>query len=42
MSFNVNNRRYTGCKAKLTDWIRTIILDNCSECDSFCDIFAGK
>ena len=41
MAFNVNNRRYTGCKAKLTDWIKKSILKNCIDCDSFCDIFAG-
>ncbi len=41
MSFDVNNRRYTGCKSKLTDWIRQTILKNCNNCNSFCDIFAG-
>ena len=41
MAFSVNNRRYTGCKAKLTDWIRRTILRNCNDCNSFCDIFAG-
>lgn len=35
MSFNVNNRRYTGCKSKLTQWIRKIILDTCGDCSSF-------
>ena len=41
MSFDVNNRRYTGCKSKLTEWIRQNILKNCFQCNSFCDIFAG-
>lgn len=41
MSFSINNRRYTGCKMKLTDWIRNTILENCPNCASFCDLFAG-
>lgn len=41
MAFNVYNRRYTGCKAKLTSWIRQTILKNCCDSNSFCDIFAG-
>lgn len=41
MSFEINNRRYTGCKAKLVKWIKDIIKKHCKECDSFCDIFAG-
>lgn len=41
MSFSINNRRYTGCKAKLIDWIKRTIKNNCKDCNSFCDIFAG-
>ena len=41
MSFSINNRRYTGCKMKLTDWIYDTIVENCVNCDSFCDLFAG-
>lgn len=41
MAFNINNRRYTGSKSKLTEWIRNIIIEECEDCDSFCDIFAG-
>lgn len=40
MSFQIWNRRYTGSKYKLTDWISEIIRENCSGF-SFCDIFAG-
>lgn len=41
MSFSINNRRYTGCKAKLTTWIHDTIVENCNDCNSFCDLFAG-
>lgn len=41
MAFSINNRRYTGSKSKLTEWIRNIIIEECEDCDSFCDIFAG-
>lgn len=41
MSFDVNNRRYTGSKTKLTEWINSVIAKNCINCESFCDIFAG-
>ena len=41
MSFSINNRRYTGCKSKLTDWIHDTIIRNCKKCNSFCDLFAG-
>lgn len=39
-SFNIWNRRYTGSKYKLSDWIKTLIAENCQGI-SFCDIFAG-
>lgn len=40
MSFNLWNRRYTGSKYKLSEWIGQLINENCQG-DSFCDIFAG-
>jgi len=40
MGFNIENRRYTGSKAKLTDWIFQIIKQECSG-EVFADIFAG-
>ena len=41
MSFNINNRRYTGSKYKIVPWIRQLIIDNCKDSKSFCDLFAG-
>lgn len=41
MAFNINNRRYTGSKTKILKWINEIIDQNCLDCNSFCDIFAG-
>lgn len=41
MSFSINNRRYTGCKAKLSGWIYETITNNCKNSTSFCDLFAG-
>ena len=41
MSFEINNRRYTGSKTKILNWINEIIDENCVDCNSFCDIFAG-
>lgn len=38
--FDIWNRRYTGSKYKLAEWIENLIAENC-EGDSFCDIFAG-
>lgn len=38
--FKIHNRRYTGCKYKLMDWIKDLILENC-EGDSFFDVFGG-
>ncbi len=39
--YKISNRRYTGSKLKLKDWIKDLILKNCKNCNSFCDIFAG-
>lgn len=39
--FKIANRRYTGSKLKLKDWIKDLIIQNCPKCTSFCDIFAG-
>lgn len=38
--FNISNRRYTGSKYKLLDWIEELILENCPG-ESFFDVFAG-
>lgn len=40
MPYEIWNRRYTGSKYKLADWIFDIIDSHCSG-SSFCDIFAG-
>ncbi len=37
----IENRRYIGCKAKLTDWIFDSIRSETKNVRSFCDIFAG-
>ena len=41
MSFSISNRRYTGCKAKLSNWIYETVKKNCPDATSFCDLFAG-
>ena len=42
MGFKIYNRRYTGSKQKLTQWIRDSIMTVCKPgCVSFCDLFAG-
>ena len=38
--YHISNRRYTGSKFKLLDWIEELILENC-EGESFFDVFAG-
>lgn len=38
--YNISNRRYTGSKYKLLDWIEKLILENC-EGEIFFDVFAG-
>ena len=40
MSYQIWNRRYTGSKYKLSEWIANLISEHCSG-SSFCDIFAG-
>lgn len=40
MGYQIWNRRYTGSKYKLADWICGLIDENCRGA-SFCDIFAG-
>lgn len=40
MAYEIWNRRYTGSKYKLSDWIIDLISENCCG-NSFCDIFAG-
>lgn len=39
--FNLESRRYIGCKAKLIDWIFGLIQEETHDVHSFCDIFAG-
>jgi adenine-specific DNA-methyltransferase len=39
--FNIENRRYIGNKAKLTDWILSIILKETKNVNIFADLFAG-
>ena len=39
--FDIQNRRYTGSKYKLMDWISELIKENCPNCRSFFDLFAG-
>lgn len=39
--FNIQNRRYTGNKYKLIDWISKLIDENCENCHSLFDVFAG-
>ena len=39
--FDIQNRRYTGSKYKLMDWISGLIKENCPNCHSFFDVFAG-
>ncbi len=40
MNYNIWNRRYTGSKYKLSEWITSLIENNCVG-TSFCDMFAG-
>lgn len=41
MPYQIENRRYIGCKSKLADWIFQKIKEETEEVHSFCDIFAG-
>ena len=36
--FKINNRRYTGSKFKLLDWIKNTIEDETQKNDTFCDL----
>lgn len=40
-TFNINNRRYLGNKYKLLGWIKGIVDENCTDVQSFFDVFAG-
>lgn len=40
-TFNISNRRYLGNKYKLTGWIRDVVKKNCTEVNSFFDVFSG-
>ena len=39
--FEIQNRRYIGNKYKLMSWIKQLINENCPDCKSFFDVFAG-
>lgn len=39
--YNIQNRRYIGNKFKLMEWISELIEENCKNCKSFFDVFAG-
>ena len=39
--YKINNRRYTGSKFKLLNWIKESIESRVSNFNSFCDLFAG-
>lgn len=39
--FNIESRRYIGCKSKLVDWIFEKIQNETCDTKFFCDIFAG-
>lgn len=39
--FNIESRRYVGNKFKLIPWIKEKVLENCHDCNSFFDVFAG-
>ena len=39
--FKINNRRYTGSKFKLLDWIKSTVEEQTQKSDTFCDLFAG-
>jgi adenine-specific DNA-methyltransferase len=39
--FRLSNRRYTGSKSKLKDWIKETVLEHNGVGKSFCDLFAG-
>ena len=38
---NIHNRRYTGSKYKLMDWIKGLLIRDCPGCKSFFDVFCG-
>lgn len=40
-TFNISNRRYLGNKYKLLNWIKGIVNDNCTNVQSFFDVFSG-
>jgi len=40
-TFNISNRRYLGNKYKLLEWIKKIVDENCTDVNSFFDVFSG-
>jgi len=39
--FNISSRRYLGNKFKLLDWIKRTVEENCTDVQSFFDVFSG-
>ncbi len=39
--FNIENRRYVGNKNKLMKWIKGVMDEECTNCNTFFDVFAG-
>lgn len=39
--FNISSRRYLGNKYKLLDWIKSTVNENCTNVQSFFDVFSG-
>ncbi len=39
--FSIHNRRYLGSKAKLIPFIKKVVFENCTEVNSFLDLFGG-
>lgn len=39
--FSIENRRYIGSKAKLAQWIKATLQQECKDCFSFFDVFSG-
>ena len=42
LMFDIENRKYMGCKTKLVDWIHPVIYNVAHDARTFFDVFAGK
>ena len=40
-TFKISSRRYLGNKYKLLGWIKNIVDENCTDINSFFDVFSG-